>query len=897
MSQHIDLDAFRSGYKAKMGISDEPTQEIVKTPAALPDVSAADDIDPDAITDLGDIEPLDITTHDGSKPVGLELPQEAVMGTLAAWRDTAQEEIDDVSQTLHTLRNSLKTDLYETKSLAEQSGLSFYVVDSDPAFARKKIESDTYAGMLRSFADNARDIPQTTAFLRETDTLERLALTGDEQLSILEKQLNADGGGFFNSGYIAAARNAWNTGMMSREIGDLANKWMAGGITEDERHRLDVLRDAQAYYQGRRDGMGLLERMVRGTVESVGTPLYGGLAGAAGMLGRYGKEGLAGGAMVGAGIGSAVGGVGAVPGAIAGGLTGMGAVAQTGFVNDMMRQEGGQTFLTLMDMGAPEDTARVLAIAAGGFKGALEYVGLKQIGKIFPGAENFLTQEAAGAALKALERNPSLLSAIGSGAVTALRGIAGEVATENLQDVVDIVAEDVGRRFAGGVKAPATVGEIAGRLWETTTQTLESVALLGGAGGIVRGVHNYTRNNQREDQLASLADNQKRIVDTVAQAVQSSPVMQNMGDTGEALIQHLSDNGVTPETLYLTPEIVQQVFFQSEDPALMAAAAEMGITPESLQENLTLGTDVAVPFSKASTHILKDPERYAALREDIRLSPAMPTDAELEELAAMNQDAEARLAYLDDLLAPVAEEVDAAQTRFVQRMGIAAPYVEQLRDAGYSENQANAYGLVLAANAERMAPVFGMTPQQYLQERFAGYYGMTQEEFTRLAQGGLEGLFENRDMAAMLQDMGIKKGMSATKRRRALQPEFGFAYGRINPESVQHLYGMQRYNELRQQFGPGFFAKKGEGLPIDVLAQNFEREERGGYDLPAGEIDADAFAEKIFSPHDEFESGLVDQLRQNVLWQFVGEQGAGRLDTAEDSTRRLDNLAVARDME
>ncbi|MCR5563992.1 MAG: hypothetical protein K6F46_11645, partial [Desulfovibrio sp.] len=903
MSQGIDIDACREEYNANMGMGAEAApQSAPATETSAADVADAESVDFDAVTDIGDIEPIDLTQN-GDKTVapGTTLPTGTVVDVLSTWKNPTQAitdyEIETLPQTLHTLRNSLNVNPFELKDLADRSGLSYSIVDDDSGFARKKIESDRYGELMRGFMDNISQTPATAEFLRQADSLEQLALTSDVALSALEKSLDPEQLGFFESGYIGAARNAWNNGMLSREVGELAVKWMNGTITDEERQHLDVLRQAQTYYQKQRENMGLLERMVRGTVEALGVPLAGGVECAFEFLGRYGKEGLAGGAMVGAGFGATAGGVGALPGAVAGGLTGTYAVAQAGFINDMMRQEGAQTFLSLMDMGVPEDTARVLSLAAGGAKGLLEYVGLREVGKIFPGAEKFLTREAATAAMNVIKKNPSIAAALGDAGIAAVRGLLGETGTEVLQEGVDVVAEEAGRLISGVNKAAPTIGEVASRLAETAIQTIESTALVAGAGGAVRGVRHYAVANQRESLLADLQDAQSRTLDTVADAAQNSPVMKDMAGTGEALMQHLSDEGVTPQTVYLKPEAVQQIFFQEENPELMAAAADMGITPESLQENLTLGTDVAVDFAKATTHILKDPERYAALKPDMRLEPSMLTDAEVEEISAMTQDANARLAYLDNLLAPLTEEVNAAQSRYDQRMEIAKPYVEQMRQAGLTENQANAAGLVLAANAERMAEVFGMTPKDYLRERMAGYYGMTQEEFERLASGGLEGLFEDRETAAILQEMGITKGMSRSRKRRQMQPEFDYVYGHVDADSVRKLYGQERVNELRREFGPKFFAKKGEGVGIDVLAQQFYDDERGMYDMNRTDVDLDDFMERVFMPHDEFESGLIGQMRQQMLYQFIGQEGAARLDAAEEATTRLDNLGVARDME
>ena len=86
-------------------------------------------------------------------------------------------------------------------------------------------------------------------------------------------------------------------------------------------------------------------------------------------------------------------------------------------------------------------------------------------------------------------------------------------------------------------------------------------------------------------------------------------------------------------------------------------------------------------------------------------------------------------------------------------------------------------------------------------------------------------------------DLGVTPGMSRTTRRRVLQPEFAYAWRHLNPESVINTYGKSVYNQLRRQFGPGFFAKKGQGLSFDVMAMEFTSQERGGY-FNADDVDA-----------------------------------------------------------
>ncbi|MDR0239761.1 MAG: hypothetical protein LBI88_05975, partial [Deltaproteobacteria bacterium] len=51
-------------------------------------------------------------------------------------------------------------------------------------------------------------------------------------------------------------------------------------------------------------------------------------------------------------------------------------------------------------------------------------------------------------------------------------------------------------------------------------------------------------------------------------------------------------------------------------------------------------------------------------------------------------------------------DVAATLENTARRRKLALPYIQQLADAGYSHEHAEAYGLVVAAHAERMAPIF-----------------------------------------------------------------------------------------------------------------------------------------------------------------------------------------------
>lgn len=210
---------------------------------------------------------------------------------------------------------------------------------------------------------------------------------------------------------------------------------------------------------------------------------------------------------------------------------------------------------------------------------------------------------------------------------SALRAFAGETTTEVAQEGVSIVAEELGRKLSNVNSAGQSVDDIKERLWQTAQQTAEAMAIPIVAGGGVRLTRGVKAQGRMNTAIQVANDYQNNLMDTVAKAAQASEVFKDMPETGEALLQHFSDSGVTPGQIFIKPETVQKIFFQDENPELMQAARAMGITPESLEENLVLGSDVAVDFSKAATHIMRDPERYSAMRPDMRFDPAMPGGA------------------------------------------------------------------------------------------------------------------------------------------------------------------------------------------------------------------------------------------------------------------------------
>ncbi|MBQ9406059.1 MAG: hypothetical protein IJU37_04875, partial [Desulfovibrio sp.] len=205
---------------------------------------------------------------------------------------------------------------------------------------------------------------------------------------------------------------------------------------------------------------------------------------------------------------------------------------------------------------------------------------------------------------------------------------------------------------------------------------------------------------------------------------------------------------------------------------------------------------------------------------------------------------------------------------------------DQLRNAGLSHEEAWQDTSLMAANAHVMSGIFGMTPRQYVEARYPDFIAMSQKEFDDLGRTGLDGLFDNREVGEMLEAMGVTQNMTQAQRRRQLDPEWAYAYGRVDRKSAIEWLGKEGYKDALRQFGPGFFAKKGEGRGLDNLAQGFLLEERGGYGN-ATDIDEQGFVDKVFRSHEEFERGLGRELQKGALRQNRVGEAAKKLTAQE----------------
>ena len=261
---------------------------------------------------------------------------------------------------------------------------------------------------------------------------------------------------------------------------------------------------------------------------------------------------------------------------------------------------------------------------------------------------------------------------------------------------------------------------------------------------------------------------------------------------------------------------------------------------------------------------------------------ALEEDAEaLRQKEKQEQDQEYRNLSFD-----VADEI----TSYERRMDLAidSGLIDLFKDMGFSENEANSSALLWAASAENLCQLFDMTPKEFIWGYTAKYIKMTEAEFDALPQTGLKGMYERRMAREALVDAGIdiNDRDSLTKRRRAVDPEFDSIYGVVDADSVAELFGSEVVKELRDEFGPRFFAKKGEGQRIENLAENFIREKFGidYMDVNIDSNDISNFVQRVIRGNREY-FGL-NQKRGNTVRGGYLEEGniIGLFEKADVST-------------
>lgn len=471
----------------------------------------------------------------------------------------------------------------------------------------------------------------------------------------------------------------------------------------------------------------------------------------------------------------------------------------------------------------PRDEVRLLSFLGALPSGALEVVGVHKALSLIPGADKLLNRATVASAQQLLSKNPSLLKAVGKGAGEALGALATEVGVETMQEGISIITEDAAKQISGQPFRLTTGEEAVDRLSEAAYEALKAFVLpIGVGGGAIR-----TRAAFRESRQAR---NESNALQTLADHASNNKLITESPTAAEQLVSQLKEEGKIGD-LYVNPEAMQRVLFQSDEG--LQIAQRIGISAEDVADALTLGTRVAVPMEKAVPYLLNTAQGKELL-QDSTLDPSVMTPGELQEATAgMTQEQIAQVDALNSFFDFVDSSIEQAQNSRESFDRIAAPYVQQMRDAGYSESQARHYGDLLAANAERMAPMYGMEPAAWLESRLQG--------------------IQLIDPNAPAQDVLDARAQRAFARQPLAEkdPLLALVWGRLDGKTLSSSYNADTLKEITRSKGRGLFKSKEKGgISIDELADEAVR--RGL--LPEG------------SGADE----LVERLKQdNAYHQFI----------------------------
>lgn len=471
----------------------------------------------------------------------------------------------------------------------------------------------------------------------------------------------------------------------------------------------------------------------------------------------------------------------------------------------------------------PRDEVRLLSFLGALPSGALEVVGVHKALSLIPGADKLLNRATVASAQQLLSKNPSLLKAVGKGTGEALGALATEVGVETTQEGISIITEDAAKQISGQPFRLTTGEEAVDRLSEAAYEALKAFVLpIGVGGGAIR-----TRAAFRESRQAR---NESNALQTLADHASNNKLITESPTAAEQLVSQLKEEGKIGD-LYVNPEAMQRVLFQSDEG--LQIAQRIGLSAEDVADALALGTRVAVPMEKAVPYLLNTAQGKELL-QDSTLDPSVMTPGELQEATAgMTQEQIAQVDALNSFFDFVDSSIEQAQNSRESFDTIAAPYVQQMRDAGYSESQARHYGDLLAANAERMAPMYGMEPAAWLESRLQG--------------------IQLIDPNAPAQDALDARAQRAFARQRLAEkdPLLALVWGRLDGKTLSSSYNADTLKEITRSKGRGLFKSKEKGgISIDELADEAVR--RGL--LPEG------------SGADE----LVERLKQdNAYHQFI----------------------------
>lgn len=240
------------------------------------------------------------------------------------------------------------------------------------------------------------------------------------------------------------------------------------------------------------------------------------------------------------------------------------AMVTGGTMEAMKSTEAGLAYKEMIDAGADPKIAAEAAEAVGVVNATLEVIGLGIFGKAFKPLISKAIERNTVATAKALT-NPSMLAMVKETFVGFGKGVAAEVSTEVMQEIVNIAGEQYTKEFAGADFDDMTADALYERLMEISEKTFKAMAVLGSAGATVT-MASGTRRVYKAREAQAYFEHLNEVMST-SESRQTTPDV-----TAEA-VQQMADDASVP-TVYIDAAEFRQVM------------QENGVTPEQLEQTL-----------------------------------------------------------------------------------------------------------------------------------------------------------------------------------------------------------------------------------------------------------------------------------------------------------------------
>lgn len=323
-----------------------------------------------------------------------------------------------------------------------------------------------------------------------------------------------------------------------------------------------------------------------------------------------------------------------------------------------------------------DDVARAAAVVAGSANALLETVSFRKAMSTIPGADAIagtLTKDAIKAALA----RPTIRAALKAFAKNTLEVGATEVTTEVMQEAITLFAGEAAKGYDGDFQM-ATGEDVASRLGDTFTQTLQAMTIMGPLLSGSRLGHDVGR--------ARASARDQGIIQALNDHAAGNELNARLPEKSKEAIRTLTQGGPVTH-VYVDPTAITTYFQTAEEASRFAAQA--GIADE-FNEAVRLGRDVEIPIESYYVN-MAGTEIGEALKPYTKMSPESMYAGEAEAFNDAWQSAQESLRA----------EYDATQANDKQALEGEEKVFEDVKnkamDAGIVPDQAQQYAKLYSA--------------------------------------------------------------------------------------------------------------------------------------------------------------------------------------------------------